>query len=70
MTSPHVATTAFRAAGRFPIFRKAAWDLRMGSGPAVWIIRSARMAFLGTRRIIQDQRNAARIAFRPGRMAR
>jgi hypothetical protein len=42
----------------------------MGSGPAVWIIRSVRMAFRGTRRIIRDWQNAARIAFRPGQMAR
>jgi hypothetical protein len=70
VTSPHVTTAAFRAAGRFPIFRKAAWDLRMGYGPAVWIIRSVRMAFRETRRIIRDWQNAARIAFRPGRMAR
>jgi hypothetical protein len=70
VTSLQVTTTAFRATGCLPVYRRAARDLRMASGPSSRIIGSVRMAFRGTRRIIQNRQNAARIAFGAGRMAR
>ena len=70
MTSSHVKTAPVRAVGRLLMYRKAARDLRMPPGPSFRIIHSARMAFRGTRRIIQEGWNAGRIAFRAGRMAR
>jgi hypothetical protein len=68
VTSPQLTTAAFRAGERLPAARNTIRNTRMVSGPEGRIIRSARIAFREAWQISQEDRNAERIAFRPGRM--
>jgi hypothetical protein len=54
VTSPQLTTAAFRAGERLPAARNT--------------IRNTRIAFREAWQISQEDRNAERIAFRPGRM--